>query len=108
MKKRYPSDYAYLYRNVYPGLRHSDYAVQYHVRTYTDVAEIRKLMTTEPQKLSLQELYLVALDCVPGSDEYNEVFAIAVRMFPNDETANLNAANMAMELGDLKMPDVIF
>lgn len=102
LKKRYPSDYAYLYRNVYPGLRHSDYAVQYHVRTYTDVAEIRKLMTTEPQKLSLQELYLVALDCVPGSDEYNEVFAIAVRMFPNDETANLNAANMAMELGDLK------
>ncbi len=102
LKKRYPSDYAYLYRNVYPGLRHSDYAVQYHVRTYTDVAEIRKLMITEPQKLSLQELYLVALDCVPGSDEYNEVFAIAVRMFPNDETANLNAANMAMELGDLK------
>lgn len=102
LKKRYPADYAYLYRNVYPGLRHSDYVVQYHVRTYTDVSEIRRLMTTEPQKLSLQELYLVALDCAPGSDEYNEVFAIAVRMFPDDETANLNAANTAMGLGDLK------
>ena len=102
LKKRYPADYAYLYRKVYPGLRHSDYAVQYHVRVYTDVAEIRRLMTTEPQKLSLQELYLVALNCEPGSDEYNEVFAIAVRMFPDDETANLNAANTAMGLGDLK------
>ena len=102
LKKRYPADYAYLYRKVYPGLRHSDYAVQYHVRIYTDVTEIRRLMTTEPQKLSLQELYLVAQDCVPGSDEYNEVFAIAVRMFPDDETANLNAANTAMGLGDLK------
>lgn len=102
LKKRYPADYAYLYRNVYPGLRHSDYAVRYHVRTYTDVAEIRRLMKTEPQKLSLQELFLVAQDCVPGSDEYNEVFEIAVRMFPNDETANLNAANTAMGLGDLK------
>lgn len=30
------------------------------------------------------------------------MFAIAVRMFPDDETANLNAANTAMELGDLK------
>jgi len=102
LKKRYPADYAYLYRKVYPGLRHSDYAVRYHVRTYTDVAEIRRLMKTEPQKLSLQELFLVAQDCVTGSDEYNEVFEIAVRMFPNDETANLNAANTAMRRGDLK------
>lgn len=102
LKKRYPADYAYLYRNVYPGLRHSDYAVRYSVRTYTDIAEIRRLMMTEPQKLSLQELFLVAQECVPGSDEYNEVFAIAVRMFPEDETANLNAANTAMGLGDVK------
>lgn len=102
LKKRYPADYAYLYRNVYPGLRHSDYVVQYHVRTFTDVAEIRKLVTTEPQKLSLQEFYLAALDCVLGSDEYNEIFAVAVRMFPEDATANLNAANTAMGVGDLK------
>lgn len=102
LKLRYPEDYEFLYKNVYPGLRHSDYVVQYHVRTYTDVAEIRRLMTTEPQKLSLQELFLVAQDCVSGSDEYNEVFAIAVRMFPEDKTANLNAANAAMGLGDLK------
>ncbi len=47
-------------------------------------------------------MFLVAQECVPGSDEYNEVFAIAVRMFPEDETANLNAANTAMGLGDVK------
>ena len=102
LKKRYPADYDFLYKNVYPGLRHSYYVVQYHVRTYSDVAESRRIMLTEPQKLSLRELFLVAQDCVPGSDEYNEVFAIAVRMFPNDATANLNAANTAMGLGDLK------
>lgn len=102
LKLRYPADYDFLYKNVYPGLRHSDYVVQYHVRTYSDVAEIRRIMLTEPQKLSLRELFLVAQDCVPGSDEYNEVFAIAVRMFPEDEIANLNAANTAMGLGDLK------
>lgn len=102
LKLRYPEDYDFLYKHVYPGLRHSDYVVQYHVRTFTDVEEIRRVMLTSPQKLSLRELFLVAQECVPGSDEYNEVFAIAVRMFPDDETANLNAANAAMGLGDFK------
>ena len=35
-----------------------------------------------------------------GSDEYDNVFDIAVRMFPNDPVANLNAANIAMGKGD--------
>lgn len=102
LKKRYPADYAYLYRNVYPGLRHSDYAVEYEVRAYTDLEEVKRLLKTKPQNLSMQEMYAAAQEMVPGSDEYNEVFAIAVRMFPEDETANLNAANTAMGLGDLK------
>lgn len=102
IKSAYPSDYAYLLREVYPGLRHSDYVVQYEVRAYTDVEEIRHLLRTQPQKLSLQEMYLVAQDMEPGSDEYNETFEIAVRMFPDDATANLNAANTAMRLGNLQ------
>ena len=36
-----------------------------------------------------------------GSDEYNETFEIAVRMFPDDATANQNAANAAMGKGDM-------
>lgn len=102
LKLRYPADYDFLYKNVYPGLRHSDYVVQYHVRTYSDVDEIRRIMLSEPQKLSLRELFLVAQACEPGSDEYNEVFAIAVRMFPEDEIANLNATNTALGLRDFR------
>ncbi len=102
LKLRYPEDYDFLYKHVYPGLRHSDYVVQYRVRTYSDVEEIRRIMVTEPQKLSLRELFLVAQDCEPGSDEYNEVFAIAVRMFPEDRVANLNAANTALQLRDFR------
>lgn len=60
IKKNYPEAYAYLLANVYPGLRHSDYAVKYEVRAYTDVAEIRRLLRTQPQKLSLQEMYMAA------------------------------------------------
>lgn len=101
LKKTYPEDYAYLLRNVYPGLRHSDYAVEYEVRAYTDIEEIKRLLKTRPQNLSLGEMYLAAGSMDVGSSEYNEVFEIAVRMFPEDEAANLNAANTAMSLGDL-------
>ena len=59
-------------------------------------------MLTQPQKLSLNEFYLPAQACSPGSDEFNEIFETAVRMYPEDTAANLNAANTAMQKGDLK------
>ena len=93
---------AVLLKEVYPGLRHSDYAVKYEVRTYTDINEIKRLIKTQPQKLSLNEMYLAAQDMKLGSEEYNETFEVAVRMFPDDEVANLNAANAAMGRGDMK------
>ncbi len=102
IKKTYPADYSWLLKNIYPGLRHSDYAVKYEVRAYTDVEEIKRLIKTQPQKLSLNEMYLAAQEMETGSEEYNETFDIAVRMFPDDEVANLNAANIAMSRGGLK------
>ena len=101
IKSTYPDDYAFLLREVYPGLRRSDYSVSYEVKSYTDLDEILHLLKTRPQKLDLSEMYLAAQTMEPGSDEYNEVFEIAVRMFPDDCTANLNAANTAMGLGDM-------
>lgn len=96
IKVSYPADYAFLLKEVYPGLRHSDYAVTYEVRAYTDVEDIWRVMKSTPQKLSLQEFYLAAQQMEPGSDRYDEIFETAVRMFPADATANLNAANIAM------------
>ena len=73
------------------------------VTTYrTDINEIKRLIKTQPQKLSLNEMYLAAQDMKLGSEEYNETFEVAVRMFPDDEVANLNAANAAMDRGDMK------
>lgn len=98
----YPNEYAFLLKNEYPALRHSDYVVTYKVRAYYDPKEILQVMRTQPQKLSLAELFAAAQTLQPGSDEYNEVFEVAVRMFPDDPTANLNAANSAMGAGNLK------
>lgn len=100
LRTEYPEAYRTLLRDCFPALRHSDYVVAYTVRGF-DVEEARKLIWKEPQKLSLQEMYAVAQTYKTGSKEYNEVFETAVRLFPDDEAANLNAANSAMQRNEL-------
>ena len=102
IRSAYPEDYRVLLADCYPALRHSDYRIEYTIRSFTDIEEMRRMMRTQPQKLSLQELFLVAQDCEPGSKEFDEVFDIAVRMYPDDPIANLNAANTALRHKDLK------
>lgn len=101
IQARYGEDYIFLLNNVYPGLRHSDYKIEYTIRTFSDPVEIRNLLRTQPQKLSLNEIYLAVQDLEPGSDEYNDIFETAVRLFPSEPVASLNAANAAMQRGDL-------
>lgn len=100
LRTEYPEAYRTLLRDCFPALRHSDYVVAYTVRGF-DVEEARMLIWKEPQKLSLQEMYAVAQTYKTGSKEYNEVFETAVRLFPDDEAANLNAANSAMQRNEL-------
>lgn len=101
IKKHYPEDYRFLLQNCYPALRHTDYRIAYDIRSYSDPEEIKFVLATQPQKLSLNEFYLVAREYEPGTDEFSEVYETAVRMYPADEVANLNAANAAMRRGDL-------
>lgn len=100
IQSTYPEQYKFLLAEVYPGLRHSDYKIDYTIRTYTDVNEILTLVKTRPQNLSLNEFYLASQAVEPGSADYNEIFETAVRMYPDSEVANLNAANAAMSRGD--------
>lgn len=101
IKQTYPEDYRFMLEHWYPALRHSDYVVTYCVRPFS-VEEAKLLLKTKPQQLSLEEMFLVAQTYQPGSQEFNEVMEIAVRMFPDDEVANINAACARMESGDLE------
>ena len=102
IKSTYPEEYKTLLKEVYPSLRHTEYDIEYAVRSYNNVNEIREVIKNRPQKLSLNEMYLLAQSLEQGSEEYNDVFETAVRMYPNDEVANLNAANSAMGKGDMR------
>ena len=100
IKTTYPEEYKYMLATYYPALRHTDYKVSYHIRTYSEPNEIMEIMRTNPQKLSLSEFYIAASELEPGTEEFTDVFETAVRMYPEDEVANLNAANAAMRRGD--------
>ena len=99
LKSRYPEQYTYLLRNVYPALRHTDYTIAYTIRAYTDPQEIISLVHSKPQNLSLNEFFLAAQAVEKGSKEYDYIFETAARMYPDSDIANLNAANAAMQQG---------
>lgn len=99
IKKQYPSEYRFMLHTWYPALRHSDYRITYKVKPF-DVEEAKEIIKTKPQQLSQEEMFMVAQTYEPGSKEFNEVMEIAVRMFPENETANLNAAITRLNAGD--------
>ena len=100
LRKRFPQSYAYLLKNVYPSLRHTDYAIDFEIRSYSDVNEIKRVMKERPRNLSLNELFLAANTYPAGSDEFDEVMELAATLYPESEVANLNAANSAINRGD--------
>ena len=83
--------YRWLLAHVFPGLRHTDYVIDYVVRRYP-VKQSRKLIYTHPEVLSLDEMADVAGSYERGTDEWFDAWTIAARQYPDDPTANLNAA----------------
>ena len=92
--------YKTLLADVFPSLRKAVCKVDFEVKNFS-LEEAKEVFKTRPQNLSLNELFIVANSYEQGSDEYNEVFEMAVRLYPTDATANLNAAIAALSREDL-------
>lgn len=101
IKSRVPAFYRFASRHWFTLLRHSDYTIEYHVRPFT-VEESQKVFDTNPKNLSLEEMFRLALTHSPGSEMYNRIFMTAVQLFPDNPTANLNAACIALMQKDTK------
>ncbi len=93
------TSYKYVLDNIFPALRRTDYKINYTVRGF-NLEEAREVIKTRPQHLSLDEMFAVANSYPKGSQDYNDVFETAVRMFPDNQVANLNAGNIALSKGD--------
>ena len=99
--KEFADDYDTMRGDILKRLRHSDYVISYTIDSYTSAEDIRKVLNTRPGNLSLAEFYTAAEGYTEGSEEFNNIFLTAVKYYPNDEAANLNAANAYMANGQL-------
>ncbi|MDR0541877.1 MAG: DUF3868 domain-containing protein [Dysgonamonadaceae bacterium] len=91
--------YRYMLKNLFPLLRRSYYRIEYTVPEFaTDKAA--SLVKTKPEMLSLQEMYGAASMYEKGSKAYSDIFETAQRLHPEDKTAQLNIAAVALLNGD--------
>lgn len=87
--------YRRLSEEVFPRLRRVDYTVRFTVKAFT-VEEGKEQLKTAPGNLSLNELFLIANTYPAGSPEFQEVFDIAVRLYPGDTIARINASSISL------------
>jgi len=87
-------------KEIYPGLRKVNCKIDYTVVNF-DVEQGRIIIRENPKYLSLNEMYQVANSYPKGSKDFVNVFDIAVRMYPTDAVANLNAGAVALSQKDL-------
>ena len=92
--------YRTMLKEIYPGLRKVNCKIDYTVVNF-DVEQGRIIIRENPKYLSLNEMYQVANSYPKGSKDFVDVFDIAVRMYPTDAVANLNAAAVALSQKDI-------
>ena len=92
--------YRYMLKYIFPSLRVAICKVNYEIKNF-NVDEAKEIIKTRPQNLSLNEMFLVANTYPKGSQEFIDVFETAVRMYPKDEIASINAAMAALSRNDL-------
>lgn len=95
------STYQLLLSDIYPRIRRTEYEIAYEVRPFS-VEEAREIIKQNPKLLSLNEMYLVALSYPPKSREFKEVFDIAVRLYPEEPIAIINASAADIEGGSYR------
>ncbi len=92
-------NYKIILKDIYPKLRRIVLRVDYTVHKLDD-SKARELLYTNPDMLSLDEIYRVARYYEPGSRQYREVYEIAAKQYPNDVIANNNAAAALLQEGN--------
>lgn len=94
--------YRKLLDDFYPPLRRVECETCYTIAPFT-ADQGKKILVTYPDRLSLNEWYLIAESYSPGSDDFKKTFLSALQYYPQDGIANNNMAAIALEEGDLEM-----
>lgn len=84
----------------FPLLRTTRFEIETRLKPLDD-AQLAEVITTDPDKMSLNQMFRVSKLYPEGSEEFNDVIQIMLKYYPEDEAANLNAASAALKMGNL-------
>jgi tetratricopeptide (TPR) repeat protein len=87
--------WTWMMKEIFPPLRRVVCKIEYNVRGF-NVDEAKRIIRTRPQQLNLGEMFVLANVYAEGSKDFEAVFETAVRLYPDDPIANLNAAASAL------------
>ena len=99
IKQKYPVIYDFMLNNWYPKLRKTTIEIDGSAKKLS-VEEAKAQLQSDPKKLSLEDIYMIALTYQKGSKEWNDIIILAVETYPQSVEARINAANVAMANGD--------
>lgn len=99
IKHKYPVAYEFMLNNWYPKLRKTTIEVDGQVKKMS-LDEAKAQLKSDPKKLSLEDIYMIALTYQKGSKEFNDIIILAVENYPQSVEARINAANVAMANGN--------
>lgn len=100
IRTRFPEQYALMLKNWYPQLRVTDIKVEHKPQQQLTVADAKRIVKENPQQLTLDDIYLIAIRYGKGSKEWDELILLAVESYPQSVEARINAANVAMANGN--------
>lgn len=83
----------------FPQLRTTKFEIQTRLKPLSD-EELAEVIKTDPEKLSLNQMFSVSSLYPEGSPEFNSVIDTMLKYYEFDEVANLNAASAAIKRGD--------
>ncbi|MDE5772872.1 MAG: DUF3868 domain-containing protein [Muribaculaceae bacterium] len=83
----------------YPQLRATAFEISTRLKPLSD-EQLAEVISISPEKMSLNQMFRVAGLYAEGTDDFNRVIETALRYYPDDETANLNAAAAAIKSGE--------
>ncbi|MDR2921321.1 MAG: hypothetical protein LBV72_18405 [Tannerella sp.] len=96
--------YQYIQKHFYPLLSRFKCSVTYSILPF-DTEKGKQILKTNPELLSLDELYQIARTYKSYTPMYNEIMDMIIELYPNDKTANLNAAALALKYNDVALAE---
>ncbi|MDU1892710.1 MAG: DUF3868 domain-containing protein [Dysgonomonas sp.] len=87
--------YKQLKDRIFPQVRRLEYNIHYRRKAWNP-DENTSLLQFRPDGLTLNEFFQMAQNYTKGSDEFNDIYDLAARLYPESPEANINAAAVAL------------